>query len=91
MGEKLKQLTAIQKHYLIAFFASLAVALGLLITGFCLPPRGEIHPSVLEGTGIIFLWPALAFGAKTLEEGNKAKIQHGDTTITIGTDGEPEN
>ena len=77
-----------KKTYIAAFWASLVIAIGLIVGGFFVPPTGEIHPSVLEGTGLLFLWPALAFGAKALEEGNTAKIQKGDTTILIGKDDE---
>lgn len=75
-----------KKTYLYAFWISLFVAISLLVTGFFMPPKGKIDGSVLEATGIMFLWPALAFGAKALEEGNTAKIQKGDTTISIGKD-----
>lgn len=88
MNDNIKNMTAVQRHYFAAFFVSLAVAFGLLISSFCLPPTGQIDPSVLQGTSIIFLWPVLGFGAKVLEEGHRAKIQKGDTTITI--DGEKE-
>ena len=76
----------LKDHYLVAFWISLAVSIGLLVGGFFTPPQGEISGSLLEGAGILFLWPALAFGAKALEENNKIKIQHGQTTIQIGQD-----
>ena len=73
-----------KKTYLAAFWVSLVIAIGLLITGLFMPPQGEIDGSVLEATGLLFLWPALAFGAKALEEGKVARIQKGDTTISLG-------
>ena len=74
----------VRKNYIISFWISLIVAVGLLVTGFFTPPKAQIHPSVLEGAGILWLFPALAFGAKALEEGNTAKIQKGDTTLEFG-------
>ena len=74
---------SLKKHYVIAFWCTLTVAIGLLVGGFFTPPQGEIDGSLLEGAGLLFLWPALAFGAKALEENNVVKIQHGNTTITI--------
>lgn len=71
-------------HYILAFWVTLGVALALIIGGFFAPPMGEISGSVLTATGEIFLWPALAFGAKALSEGKKAHIHHKDTDITIG-------
>lgn len=73
-----------KKSYLVAFWISLTVAIGLIVAGFLTPPTGQVHPSVLEATGLLFLWPALAFGAKALEEGNTARIQKGDTTVEFG-------
>lgn len=76
----------LKKHYVAAFWCTLVVAVGLLIGGFFAPPQGQIDGSILEAAGIMFLWPALAFGAKALEENNKVKISHGSTTISIGQD-----
>ena len=73
-----------KKTYIIGFFVSLIMSIGLIVGGFFTPPKGVIDGSVLEAVGIIFLYPALSFAAKALEEGNSAKIQKGDTTITIG-------
>ena len=74
----------LKTHYLVAFWVSLVISIGLLVGGFLTPPQGEIDGSLLEGAGLIFLYPALAFAAKALEENNKIKIQHGQTTIQIG-------
>ena len=76
----------LKRHYLIAFWVSLVCSIGLLVGGFLTPPTGQVDGSVLEGVGIMFLWPALGFAAKALEENNKIKIQHGSTTIQIGQD-----
>lgn len=79
-----------KRTYIAAFWTSLIISICLLVGGFFCPPQGEIDGSVLEATGILFLWPALAFGAKALEEGNTAKIQKGDTTISIGKNEDEE-
>ena len=79
-----------KKTYIIGFFVSLIVSIGLIIGGFFTPPKGVIDGSVLEAVGIIFLYPALAFGAKALEEGHTAKIVKGNTTISIGNQEEKE-
>ena len=41
------------KAHIIAYFVTLSVAVGLMITGFCLPPKGEVHPSVLQASAIL--------------------------------------
>lgn len=71
------------KIYKISFWLTLTVAIMMMVVGFILPPHGQIDPSVLTAVGILFLWPALAFGAKALEEGHKATITHGETTISV--------
>lgn len=78
--------SVIAKHYILAFFISLGISAGLIITSFIIPPKGEISPSVLQGVGELFLYPALAFGAKALEEGRTARIQRGNTSIIVGDD-----
>ena len=82
--------TPIKKHYIISFFICLGISAGLIITSFFIPPKGEISPSVLQGVGELFLYPALAFGAKALEEGRSAKITHGKTTFVVGKNNEEE-
>lgn len=75
---------SLHTHYIIAFWITLFVALCLLIGGFFTPPMGQIDGSVLTASGILFLWPTLAFGTKALEESKKVHIHHKDTDITIG-------
>lgn len=81
----MKTFTA-RKQYILAFWSTLLISVGLLVGGFFTPPRAQIDGSLLEATGLLFLWPALSFGNKALEEGKIAKINKGDTTITIGDD-----
>lgn len=76
----------LNKHYAIAFWITLVVAIGLIICGFFMPPKGTIDGSILTSTGEIFLWPALALGAKSLEDGRVAKIRFLNTSLNIGQD-----
>lgn len=78
------------KHYKVAFWITLILAISLIVVGFFMPPAGEIDGSVLTAVGEIFLWPALAFGAKALAEGKTAEIRKGDTAIVIGTEDNKE-
>lgn len=79
----------IRNHYLVAFFVSLVISIGLIVGGFLTPPQGEIDGSVLKGVGELFLYPALAFAAKALDDDRKIRLQHGNTTITVGKTDEP--
>lgn len=72
------------KHFAMAFWVSLFISAGLIIGGFFTPPKGRIDGSVLTAVGIIYLWPALGFGAKALDEGKTAKLVKGDMTVELG-------
>ena len=72
-----------KNHYLVTFWTTLAIAIGLIVGGFFCPPMGEIDGSVLTAVGEIFLWPALAFGAKALSEGKKIEIRKGEMEIQV--------
>lgn len=78
----------LRSHFVVAFWISLIVAFGLMITGFFMPPKGKIDGSVLTGAGIIFMWPTLACGAKAIEDGKTAKFKTSHTTLTVGGDNE---
>lgn len=62
-----------KQHYKIAFSLTLIVSIIMLLAGFILPPMGKIDPSVCTAVGEMFCWPALAFGAKALQERNYLK------------------
>lgn len=64
-----------KRHYLIAFFSTLVVSLGLLIGSFFAPPQGKIDGTVLAGVGESLLWPVLAFGVKSIEESREIKLR----------------
>lgn len=85
-----KRIFTARKQYIIAFWSTLVIAIGLIVTGVCTPPYAEVDGSILESVGLLFLWPALSFGNKALEEGKTAKIQRGDTTISIGDNDEED-
>ena len=76
----------LNKHYIISFWITLCVALGLMIGGFFVPPKGIIDGSILTATGIIFLWPVLSFGARAVESGRVAKLNFGHNSVSIGED-----
>lgn len=82
-----------RSHYVIAFFSTLILAIGLIIYGAVTPPKGEVSGSLITAIGVVFFWPALAFANKALEEGKTAKVTKGNMTISVGdiADEEPNN
>ena len=74
----------LHKQYMVAFWITLCISIALIVGGFFVPPLGSIDGSILTAIGELFLWPALAFGAKALSEGKKAKFKKGDTILEVG-------
>lgn len=66
------------------FYIFSVVAMGLLIASFIVPPTGVIDPSVLAATGEIFAFAALGAVVKAIDKGVDAKVQKGNTTLTVG-------
>lgn len=63
-----------------------AIAVGLIITSFFLPPTGVIDDSALIGASIFFAFAALITAQHAIDKGMDAKIKHGDTELTITND-----
>lgn len=88
MKTKINNMTWIE--WLIVALSFISVC--LLVTGFCCPPPGEIHNSVLLAVGELFAFSALLTGLYAIKRGADAKITHGQTTLEITNpdDNEPE-
>lgn len=88
--EKEKDINRCQKvfnrHYVIAFWITLGVAIALLVAGFLTPPMAIIDGSILKAVGELMFWPAIAFGVKAVEDGRVAKLNFGQSSIHIGED-----
>jgi len=68
-------------------YVILAICAGLLITGFCLPPLGDINPSVLKGVGELLLGTWLFSFSVNLPEYIKAgasiKFSHNGSELEV--------
>lgn len=82
--EKCKK--ALKRHYIISFWITLGVAIILIVGGALTPPMFIIDGSIFKAVGMLFLWAALAFGAKAVEDGRVAKFNFGQGSIHIGED-----
>lgn len=71
------------KECKIVFFLCLLISAGLMIGGFFVPPTGVIDGSVLKASGILFLFAALAVGARAIELGYDLRIAKGDASVEI--------
>ena len=77
---------AFNKHYIIAFWITLGISIGLMVGSAFVPPLFVIDGSIFKAVGLLFLWPTLAFGAKAVEDGRIAKFNFGQGSIHIGQD-----
>ena len=82
----MKKKSPLCRHYIIAFWVTLSVSIGLIIGGFITPKLGEVSGSVMTSVGELFLWPALAFAAKALEEGKVVSFNAGHASVNVGKD-----
>ena len=64
-----------------------AVALGLIIASFIVPPTGIIDPSVLQAVGEILVFPVIWMVPQAIKAGRKIKYKD----IEIGGDEKEEN
>lgn len=65
-----------------------AFAIGLFLAGFFVPPVGVIDGSVLKAGGEVIGLQVSLLAAYAIATGKTATITHGQTTATIGKDGE---
>ena len=62
----------------------LAASIGLIVGGFFVPPTGVIDGSVLTAVGLLFGYATLGQVHSLVARGKGVKIQHGDTTVSVG-------
>ena len=73
------------RSYGIFIVLSLAAIL-LLAVGFAIPPTGVVDGSVLKAAAVLFGFAALATLMHAVDKGVGAKLEHGDTKLTIDGD-----
>ena len=70
------------------FFLCLAISIGLIVSSWFVPPMAVIDASVLAAVGEIFAFAALATVIEGIDKGQKATLNKGDMSLTIGKDKE---
>lgn len=63
--------------------AGIAVVIGII--AFFIPPKAEIHPSVLRYISWLFAFAALWTVFMAMMRGIDARITHGKTSVTLGS------
>ena len=59
------------------------VAAATFIAGMIIPPPGEVHPSIIQGIGLMIILVAIFFGWDAVIRGFETKFEHGKTKVTI--------
>lgn len=75
------------RWHTVAFAVCLAASIGLIVGGFFVPPTGVIDGSVLTAVGLLFGYATLGQIHSLVSRGKGVKIQHGDTTVSVGSRG----
>lgn len=71
-----KESKANRKAAYITAIISFVVGWGLTIAGFLVPPRGEVHGSVLAVLGEAMVYAASVFGVTLYFQNQMAKFRH---------------
>ena len=67
------------------------VAAATFIAGIIIPPPGEVHPSIIQGIGLMIILVAIFFAWDAVIRGLNTKIEHGKTKITVSQKPNPES
>ena len=67
------------------------VAAATFIAGIIIPPPGEVHPSIIQGVGLMIILVAIFFAWDAVIRGLNIKIEHGKTKITVSQNPNPES
>lgn len=69
------------KKRTIPFWPCLMATIILLVASWCVPPMGEIPPSVLQGCALLFGFATLGQIPVVIEVAGEFKLTKGDMTI----------
>lgn len=67
-----------------AFWVCLTLSISLIVTGFIVPPLGDIHGSVLTAVGLLFAFATLFEVHIAMKKGIDARLRHGNTELSVG-------
>ena len=81
MGNTLKH--SVVENVPFWVLAGISIAMG--VTAFFIPPRAEIHPSVLKFVSWMFAFAALWTVFASMKRGLDARVRHGKTSLEVGS------
>lgn len=75
------------KNDALGAWVVMLVSIGLVVTSFFLPPKGQIDPSVLTAIGELGLMATIFFKLpnmiSSIKEGTSLTFRHGDREMTV--------
>ena len=77
----------ILKHSIIEnvpFWVLAGISIAMGVTAFFMPPKAEIHPSVLRFISWMFAFAALWTVFVSMIRGIDARVRHGKTSLEVG-------
>lgn len=69
----------------VPFWVLAVASITIGIIAFFTPPKAEIHPSVLHLISWFFAFAALWVFFASMMRGIDARLQHGNTSLTVGS------
>ena len=78
----MKNLKALTPQAWVAMALAL-VAAATFIAGIIIPPPGEVHPSVIQGIGLMIVLVAIFFAWDAVIRGLDTKFEHGKTKLSF--------
>ncbi len=84
LRERVKAMDCNQRGHWIAFFICLAVSIFLMIGSALTPPQFVIDSSIFKGVAWLFGFAALSQVPAIVNSGKTARLQHGNTSLTVG-------
>lgn len=71
----------------VAFWITLITSIGLVVSGFCVPPTGVIDGSVLKAVGLLLGFATIAQIPVIIEVAGYFRMTKGDLVIETAKDG----
>lgn len=70
----------------VVFWLTLTTSIGLMVSGFCVPPTGIIDGSVLKAVGLLLGFATIAQIPVIIEVAGYFRMTKGDVTIEASKD-----
>lgn len=77
------------KAHWISFWVCLAISVFLMVGGAIVPPPFVIDQSIFKAVAWLFGFAALSQVPALVNSGKTARLQHGNTSLTVGDKTDP--